>query len=82
MIAASAVAQASTQSPVQNAAPGASAVMQPSAPDPRALPPNAPPLGFDGYCPVSMRQHWKWVPGDPRYGVVHRRSNVLVCRPR
>jgi protein disulfide-isomerase len=43
-----------------------------AAPDPRALPSNAPPLGFDGYCPVSMRTHWKWVPGDPRWGIVHR----------
>jgi len=43
-----------------------------AAPDPRQLPPGAPPLGFDGYCPVSMRHHWKWVPGDPRWGVVHR----------
>ena len=29
-------------------------------------------LGFDGYCPVSMRNSWKWVAGDPRWGVVHR----------
>jgi protein disulfide-isomerase len=64
------VAQASTQQPAQNVVMAA-AVPQPSAPDPRALPPNAPPLGFDGYCPVSMRQQWKWVPGNPRYGVVH-----------
>jgi protein disulfide-isomerase len=54
----------------------ATAPMGPSAangaPDPRQLPPGAPPLGFDGYCPVSMRNSWKWVPGDPRWGVVHR----------
>jgi protein disulfide-isomerase len=41
-------------------------------PDSRQLPPGAPPLGFDGYCPVSMRNQWKWVAGDPRWGVVHR----------
>jgi protein disulfide-isomerase len=41
-------------------------------PDTRALPPGAPPLGFEGYCPVSMRTKWKWVPGDPRWGVMHR----------
>lgn len=29
-------------------------------------------MGFDGYCPVSMRNTWRWVAGDPRYGVVHR----------
>jgi YHS domain-containing protein/thiol-disulfide isomerase/thioredoxin len=43
-----------------------------AAPDPKNLPPGAPPLGFDGYCPVSMRNHWKWLPGDPRWGIVHR----------
>jgi YHS domain-containing protein/thiol-disulfide isomerase/thioredoxin len=42
------------------------------APDPKLLPPGAPSLGFDGYCPVSMRNSWKWIPGDPRWGIVHR----------
>jgi protein disulfide-isomerase len=51
---------------------GAGAAVASSVPDRRALPPNAPPLGFEGYCPVSMRNHWKWLPGDPRWGVVHR----------
>ena len=49
-----------------------SAVTPIAAPDPKHLPPGAPPLGFDGYCPVSMRNQWKWVPGDPRWGIVHR----------
>lgn len=43
-----------------------------AGPDATRLPPNAPPLGFEGYCPVSMRNQWKWVPGDPRWGIVHR----------
>lgn len=43
-----------------------------AAPDASQLPAGAPPLGFDGYCPVSMRNSWKWVPGDPRWGIVHR----------
>jgi len=43
-----------------------------SSVDTRQLPAGAPPLGFDGYCPVSMRNNWKWVPGDPRWGIVHR----------
>lgn len=43
-----------------------------AAVDTRQLPPGSPPLGFDGYCPVSMRNSWKWVPGDPRWGIVHR----------
>jgi protein disulfide-isomerase len=43
-----------------------------STADGRQLPPGAPPLGFEGFCPVSMRNNWKWVPGDPRWGIVHR----------
>ena len=30
-----------------------------AVPDQRQLPPGAPPLGFDGYCPVSMRNTWR-----------------------
>jgi protein disulfide-isomerase len=70
MPAASNIAQVSTQSPVPNASATVAATPA-SAPDLRALPPNAPPMGFEGYCPVSMRQHWKWVAGDPRYGAIH-----------
>lgn len=43
-----------------------------AAPDPSKLPPGAPPLGFDGYCPVTMRTSWKWEPGNPAYGAIHR----------
>lgn len=52
-----------------------------AAPDARQLPPGAPPLGFDGYCPVSMRNSWKWVAGDPRYGVVHRGHTYWFAGP-
>ncbi len=49
-----------------------SATTEPSQVDNRRLPPGAPPLGFEGYCPTSMRSHWKWVKGDPRWGAIHR----------
>jgi thiol-disulfide isomerase/thioredoxin/YHS domain-containing protein len=49
--------------------------------DPQASAPNATPIGFDGYCPVSMRTQWKWVPGDPRYGIVHRGRTYLMAGP-
>jgi protein disulfide-isomerase len=62
--------------------PAAAVSSQPSPQaDPRVLAPNAPPIGFDGYCPVSMRAHWKWVPGDPRYGIVHRGRTYLMAGP-
>lgn len=41
-------------------------------PEARQLPPGSPPLGFEGYCPVSMRGEWKWVPGNPQFGAIHR----------
>jgi protein disulfide-isomerase len=64
-----------TASPAQPAMPQTSAnavAPMAEAPDARQLPPGSPPLGFEGYCPVSMRNQWKWVPGDPRWGIVHR----------
>jgi YHS domain-containing protein len=55
------------------AAPGAPATAAASSavPDPRLLPPGAAPLAFDGYCPVTMRNSWKWVAGNPQYGIEH-----------
>jgi YHS domain-containing protein len=29
-------------------------------------------LGFDGYCPVSLKHANKWVKGKAEYGLVHR----------
>jgi protein disulfide-isomerase len=58
--------------PLATSATGPSAPAVPAGPpDPSKLPPGSPPLGFDGYCPVSMRNTWDWVPGDPRWGIIH-----------
>lgn len=57
--------------PVQQASAAGPAAGPVGVPDPRQLPPGAPPLGFDGYCPVSMRNAWKWTPGNPQFGIVH-----------
>ena len=46
------------------------------------LPAGAPPLGFDGYCPVSMRRNWKWTPGDPKYGAIHRGRTYWFAGPQ
>lgn len=51
-------------------------------PDPSQLPAGAPPLGFDGYCPVSMRTSWKWVAGDPKYGAIHRGRTYWFAGPQ
>jgi thiol-disulfide isomerase/thioredoxin/YHS domain-containing protein len=71
-----------TTGPSPQASPVAAATSQPSSPaDPRSPAPNAAPIGFDGYCPVSMRTQWKWVPGVPRYGIVHRGRTYLMAGP-
>ena len=41
------------------------------------VPPGNPPLAFDGYCPVSMKQTWKWVSGDVNWGAIHRGRTYL-----
>jgi protein disulfide-isomerase len=53
-------------------------------PDPRQLPPGVMPLGFDGYCPVSMRNSnlTKWVPGNPQFGVQHRGRTYWFAGPQ
>ncbi len=41
------------------------------------LPAGSPPLGFDGYCPVTMKNEWRWQKGDVRWGAVHRGRTYL-----
>jgi protein disulfide-isomerase len=49
---------------------------------PAQLPSGSPPLGFDGFCPVSMRTAWKWVPGDAKFGAIHRGRTYLFAGPQ
>lgn len=44
---------------------------------PVQLPPGSPPLGFDGFCPVTMKKEWRWAKGDVRYGAIHRGRTYL-----
>lgn len=41
------------------------------------LPPGTPPLGFEGYCPVTLKTARKWVIGTPDFGAVHRGRTYL-----
>lgn len=43
------------------------------------LPAGSPPLGFDGYCPVTMKRDWKWVQGDVKWGAIHRGRTYLFA---
>lgn len=40
-----------------------------------------PPLGLDGYCPVTLAEQERWVRGDVRYGVIHRGRTYLFAGP-
>jgi YHS domain-containing protein len=43
----------------------------------RQLPAGAPPLAFDGYCPVALRTNRKWVAGNAQFGAIHRGRTFL-----
>ena len=43
--------------------------------------PGNPPLGLDGYCPVSLTETEQWVPGNVRWGVRHRGRTYLFAGP-
>ena len=53
-----------------------------------AAPPR-PPVGLDGFCPVTMVERARtapqdprcWVPGDTRWGAVHRGITYLFAGP-
>jgi thiol-disulfide isomerase/thioredoxin/YHS domain-containing protein len=63
------------------AGPGA---MQPNVqlPTPSvAAQPKTPPLGLDGFCPVSLCENELWAKGDPRFGVIHRGRLYLFTGP-
>ena len=40
-----------------------------------------PPLGLDGYCPVELVEHKRWVKGDPRWGAIHNGRTYLFSGP-
>jgi YHS domain-containing protein/thiol-disulfide isomerase/thioredoxin len=44
------------------------------------LPSGSPPLGFDGYCPVSLKfDKSRWIPGNVQFGVIHRGRTYLCA---
>jgi len=58
------------------AGPTAQVATQEAAPQ---LPPGTPPLGFEGYCPVTMKKSWKWARGDAQWGAIHRGRTYLFA---
>lgn len=43
------------------------------------LPPGNPPLGLDGFCPVQLTDHQRWVPGNPQWGLIHANRTYLFA---
>ncbi|RIK86373.1 MAG: hypothetical protein DCC67_02825 [Planctomycetota bacterium] len=78
-----AAAVAAAQAPVAAAetalAGSATASAPAAAPQPRKieLPAGSPPLGFEGYCPVTLKTLKRWSLGDVQYGVIHRGRTYL-----
>ncbi|MEM6331009.1 MAG: hypothetical protein AAF790_12260 [Planctomycetota bacterium] len=77
------VAVAAPVVPAAGAADGPSPALQAAAVNDSMpaiqLPPNAPPLGFEGYCPVTMKRDWKWALGDTKWGAIHRGRTYLFA---
>lgn len=51
-----------------------------SEPVPAAQPANTPspyPVGFDGFCPVTLAEQAKWAEGRAQWGVQHRGRTYL-----
>lgn len=68
---------------------GAAALQSPGAAPatPAAAPESVPsaeplPIGFDGFCTVTMRNEWKWVEGNKQWGVNHRGRTYLFVGPK
>jgi YHS domain-containing protein len=41
----------------------------------------SPLVALDGYCPVELSKHERWVPGDRRWPAVHRGRRYLFSGP-
>jgi len=65
--------------PVRQLAPP----QQNPAPQNTPAPPvgKTPSYGLEGYCPVELTIHEKWVPGNLQYGAVHQGITYLFAGP-
>lgn len=64
--------------PTAAVAPVATAAQPAPAATPQ-LPPDSPPLGFFGYCAVTMKKENRWQRGDARWGCYHRGRTYLFA---
>lgn len=69
---------AAAASPLQQSPTAQSDASSATATAPQ-LPANSPPLGFFGYCPVTMKKENRWQQGDVRWGCYHRGRTYLFA---
>jgi thiol-disulfide isomerase/thioredoxin/YHS domain-containing protein len=53
----------------------------PAGSPPTQLPTINPPLGLDGFCPVTLAERQQWVAADRRWGAIHRGRTYLFSGP-
>lgn len=68
-----------TAPPYTPSAPAGAA--PPVAPANTAPPTHNPPLCLDGFCPVTLCERQQWMPGDSRWGAIHRGRTYLFAGP-
>ncbi|QDU55769.1 thioredoxin family protein [Aeoliella mucimassa] len=70
---------------VPSATPPAAPAQTPAAAQPAVasaapqLPAGSPPVGFFGYCPVTMKNEGRWQKGDVQWGCYHRGRTYLFA---
>ena len=50
-------------------------------PNPTQPPAINPSLALEGFCPVTLSEKQQWVPGDRRWGAIHRGRTYLFVGP-
>jgi protein disulfide-isomerase len=71
----------STTPPAAASSPASAPATAHAAPPGRTLqlPPGSPPLGMEGYCPVTLVEKQAWKEGDVRFGAIHHGRTYLFA---
>ncbi len=80
------VAATQPRTPIQQRPPIQPPAAQPPRSNPQPinplaakLPPGSPPLGLDGYCPMTLAGGQQWQQGDIRWGAIHHSRTYLFA---
>lgn len=71
--------QPTQQTPAQPALAGVQSSALATASSELELPAGSPPLGFFGYCPVTMKKENRWQKGSTEWGAYHRGRTYLFA---